>query len=94
MSIVDKIKLWFTLDPEVDFQLALREETIARNYKKAAWLYQKAVDGGHYKAKFFLAEMYLDGRGVDKDTDKAMKLLDESASAGYDKAKRLLRELN
>ena len=93
MSIFSRIKNFFTPDPEIDFQLALREETFSRNYEKAAWLYKKAVDRGHYKAKFFLAEMYLDGRGVNKDINKAIELLTESSDAGYDKAKKLLSDI-
>jgi TPR repeat protein len=87
------MKNFFTPDPEVDFQLALREESFSGNYEKAAWLYQKAVDRGHYKAKFFLAEMYLDGRGVSKDINKAIELLTESSNAGYEKAKQLLSDI-
>jgi TPR repeat protein len=93
MSIFSQIKNFFTPEPEIDFQLALREETFSRNYEKAAWLYQKAVDRGHYKAKCFLAIMYLDGRGVNKDINKAIELLTESSNAGYDKAKKLLSDI-
>lgn len=84
----------FKADPEIDFQLALREETMNGNYEKAAWLYQKAVDNNHFKAKYFLAVMYLKGRGVKIDHDRALRLLKESADAGYDKAIQLLTEVN
>ena len=87
------IKSFFTPDPEVDFQAALREETLSGNYAKAAWLYQKAIDRGHNKAKYFLAVMYLMGRGVTEDRDKAMLLLRESAAAGYEKATKLLADI-
>jgi TPR repeat protein len=58
MSMFKKIKRFLTPDPEIDFQLGLREETFSGNYAKAAWLYQKAIDRGHEKAKYFLAQMY------------------------------------
>ncbi len=93
MDIFKKIINYFAPDPEIDFQLALREETFLMNYEKAAWLYQKAADRGHYKAKYFLAQMYLNGRGVQKDSSKAIGLLTESAEAGYDKATKLLSEI-
>ena len=93
MGLFSAIKSYFTPDPEIDFQLALREETMSGNYAKAAWLYQKAVDRGHIKAKYFLAVMYLMGRGVTKDRDRGMALLRESAAAGYDKAKKLLADI-
>jgi TPR repeat protein len=93
MGIFSGIKSFFTPDPEVDFQFGLREETLSGNYAKAAWLYQKAVDRGHVKAKYFLAVLYLMGRGVTEDRDKALALLKESAAAGYDKAKKLLSDI-
>jgi TPR repeat protein len=93
MRIFSQIKNFFTPEPEIDFQLALREETFSRNYEKAASLYQKAVDRGHSKAKYFLAIMYLDGRGVNKDISKAIELLTEASDAGYDKAKKMLSDI-
>ena len=93
MSILTKLKNLLTPDPEVDFQLGLREETLTGNYAKAAWLYQKAVDRGNEKAKYFLAMMYLTGRGVAEDRNRAIRLLRESADAGYEKAKRLLSDI-
>ena len=93
MSIFSAIKAFLTPDPEIDFQLALHEETLGQNYAKAAWLYQKAIDRGQYKAKYFLAQMYLMGRGVSEDRHKAITLLRESADAGYEKAKELLSDI-
>lgn len=90
----DLVKDFFKPDSEVDFQYALREETFSRNFEKAAWLYQKAANQGHYKAKYFLAVMYLEGRGVTKNINKAIQLLTDSSSAGYDKAVKLLSEVN
>ena len=83
----------FKADPEVDFQMAIKEETFKRNYDKAAWLYQKAVDNGHVKAKYFLSQMYFEGRGVNKDYNNGLRLLIESADSGYDKAKLLLADV-
>ena len=93
MSIFSGIQSFFTPDPETDFQFGLREETMSGNYAKAAWLYQKAIDRGHNKAKYFLAVLYLMGRGVTEDRGKAIALLTESAAAGYDKAKQLLADI-
>lgn len=81
MGLYSFVKDCFKPDPEVDFQYALREETFSRNFEKAAWLYQKAADQGHYKAKYFLAVMYLEGRGVTKNINKALELLTDSSSA-------------
>lgn len=94
MGLYTFLRDFFTPDPEVDFQYGLREEGFSRNFEKAAWLYQKAADQGHYKAKYFLGVMYLEGRGVTKDINKAIQLLTDSSAAGYDKAVQLLSELN
>jgi TPR repeat protein len=83
----------FKMDPEVDFQMALRAETFENNYKKAAWLYGKATEQNHLKAQFFLALMYLKGRGVDKDLQKAFELATKSASQGFYKAQYLLAQM-
>ena len=93
MGLFQKFKEFIKPDPEIDFQLALREESFSRNFEKAAWLYQKAVDQGHYKAMYFLAELYLRGRGVKQDVNKALKLLADSSNAGYDKATDLLSKI-
>ncbi len=93
MGLFNFVKDLLKPDPEVDFQYALREETISSNFQKAAWLYQKAADQGHYKAKYFLAIMYFEGRGVSENREKAFKLLTESSDAGYEKAMNLLSEV-
>lgn len=83
----------FKMDPEVDFQMALRAETFESNFKKAAWLYGKAAERNHPKAQFFLALMYLKGRGVSKDSQKALDLATKSASQGFYKAQYLLAQM-
>src|SRR5262249_36555542 len=74
-------------------QIALREETFSRNYERAAQLYQKAAAQGHPQAKYFLAQMFLEGRGVPKDIERAIWLLTDSSDAGYEKARMLLAEV-
>lgn len=93
MSIFIRIKSFFRPDPEVHFQAALREDICSGNYEKAAWLYQKAIDCGHIKAKYFLAVMYFMGRGVTQDRNKAITLVRESAATGYDEATKLLADI-
>ncbi|WP_259679318.1 tetratricopeptide repeat protein [Pseudomonas chlororaphis] len=44
------------------------------DWPKAAHLYQQAVDKDHWKAMHNLAELYLRGDGVPKDTNKAIDL--------------------
>lgn len=84
----------FKADPEVDFQMALRAETIEGNWKKAAWLYDKAAKQNHPKAQYFLGYMYLKGgRGINKDTERAVELITRSASQGFYKAQYLLAQM-
>jgi hypothetical protein len=87
------LKDLFKMDPEVDFQMALRAETLEGNLKKAAWLYGKAAEQNHPKAQFFLALMYLKGRGVSRDPQKALDLATKSASQGFYKAEYLLAQM-
>jgi len=88
------LKDFFKADPEVDFQMALRAETIEGNWQKAAWLYEKAAQRNHPKAEYFLALLYLKGRrGIDKDTKKGLALMIKSASQGFYKAQYLLSQM-
>jgi TPR repeat protein len=84
----------FKGDPEVDFQMALRAETIEGNHRKAAWLYGKAVEQNHPKAQLFLGIMYLKGgRGVNRDTQKALELITKSATQGFYRAQYFLAQM-
>jgi hypothetical protein len=87
------LKDLFKADPEVDFQMALRAETIEGNYEKAAWLYGKASEQNHPKAQFYLGIMCLQGRGTNKDFQKALELITNSASQGFYKAQYLLAQM-
>ena len=57
------------------------------DWVQVAQLYQKAIDKDHWKAMHNLAELYLRGKGVAKDTNKAVdlyqRMLDLEAPLGY-----------
>jgi len=55
--------------------------------RAAAW-FQRGADGGFPHAKWGLAKLYIDGRGVQKDLVKANQLLDEAAQQGFLVAQR------
>jgi TPR repeat protein len=63
------------------------------NREKAAWLYDKAPKQNHPKAQCFLGYMYLKGRGVNKDVQKALELITKSASQGFYQAQYLLAQM-
>lgn len=80
------------------------EEVVATNY-----VYQGAVgsrdarmlpvgDGGIRlglpEAKYALALLYLNGKGVDPDSEKAIGLLNEAADAGHTDARQLLLQIH
>jgi len=44
------------------------------NYPKAIEYYKRAVDKNEMMAAYYLANMYLDGKGTSKDRDKAIEL--------------------
>ncbi len=50
-------------------------------FKKAAEWFEKAVKKESAVGKYYLAYMYLEGKGVKRNTDKAVKLMDEAAYA-------------
>jgi len=73
---------WFSLG-----QLAYE----AGNYVEAATWFRKAVRRSHMRSSYYLARLYLDGRGVRQNITGAVKLLREAAQHGHPEARRLLR---
>ena len=78
-------------------------------YEKALKFYREArsksgdvIQGGKYvrlnehstKACYKLGQMYNNGLGVEKNTDKAVEYMTEAASRGSDEAKKYLQERN
>jgi uncharacterized protein len=53
-----------------------------RNYVKSAALYERAMKLGHWKAQFNLAGLYLQGRGVPQDVEKAIQLTEDLMRKG------------
>lgn len=60
------------------------------NYKAAFKLYQAASIKGSHKAKLAIGNMYMNSRGVKKDTKIAIKWFRQSADAGNVTAQRLM----
>ena len=87
---VHEIDIAPQLDKEADgwFQQArkISKERLP-DWAKVAQLYQQAVDKEHWKAMHNLAELYLRGKGVPKDTNKAIdlyqKMVDLNVPLGY-----------
>ena len=60
--------------PEAQFQLAFQYETApAPDFRRAFQLYEKAAQQGYLMAQSNLAALYLLGRGVQRDPDKALQ---------------------
>ncbi len=53
-----------------------------RDYAKSAALYEQAMKLGHWKAQFNLAGLYLQGRGVPQDVEKAIQLTEDLMRKG------------
>lgn len=62
----------------------------SERYHVAAGYFQAEADQGNPSAELFLAMLYSSGRGVPKDTKKALNLLELSASKGIVKSQTLL----
>jgi len=65
----------------------------AKDYEKAAKLFQKVADKGEPEAQFMLGKLYLGGMGVPKDFDKGVELLRKAVEQGHEKAKEELKKL-
>jgi uncharacterized protein len=53
-----------------------------RDHAKAAALYEGAMKLGHWKAQFNLAGLYLQGKGVPQDSEKALQLTEDLMRKG------------
>jgi len=57
-----------------------------REFSKAAALWSKASEKGHWQATLNLASLYISGNGVVKDTERAVQLVEEAMRQGVPKA--------
>jgi hypothetical protein len=77
------------IDPEADQwnreALALTSRLLwpeDRDYVKAVQLWQKAAERKHWKAMLNLANAYAQGEGVNRDTDKAVQIVEAAMKLG------------
>ncbi|EOA04083.1 TPR repeat containing, SEL1 subfamily protein [Herbaspirillum frisingense GSF30] len=54
-----------------------------REFSKAAALWSKASEKGHWQATLNLASLYISGNGVVKDTERAVQLVEEAIPDGF-----------
>jgi len=62
------------------------EGKVPHAIEMARYWYEKAVEGGINQAYNNLATLYLEGKGVPKDSKKALELLQKAASEGNHQA--------
>lgn len=67
---------------EAQFRLAL----LLEKDDDAFFWCKEAADQGHIDATYLLGGFYLEGRGVEKDSDKAVSLYRQAADKGYARA--------
>ncbi len=65
-----------------------------KDYRNAVRLYQDAAAYGNPDAETNLAKLYLRGKGIQRDDNKARALLEKAASQGHEEAQRILRALS
>lgn len=58
------------------------EENVKKDPKAALAEYERGKDAGQVDCMLRTADFYLEGKGVDKDTDRGMSLLNKAAEAG------------
>jgi TPR repeat protein len=57
------------------------EENVKKNFKAALEWYQKGDEAGHTDCTLRAADCYLSGKGVEKDQDRGIRLLEKAATA-------------
>ncbi len=65
-----------------------------RDYRNAVKLYQDAAAFGNPDAETNLAKLYLRGKGVGRDDNRARALLEKAAAQGHEEAQRILNALS
>jgi TPR repeat protein len=66
---------------------------VLRNFKIAAFWYQKAADQGHAQAQYNLGLCYEHGLGAEKDNQKAAFWFQKATDQGHKDAKEALRRI-
>ena len=65
-----------------------------RNFSAALSYYSKASELDNAESNGMLGEMYLEGKGVEKDESKAVYLWEKSAIAGHPEARHILGSID
>lgn len=68
-------------------------DSVLTNYESFVYRTAKAAEQGDAKAQYNLGDMYLHGRGIPQDFDKAVLWLKRSTAQGYEPAKAKLEIL-
>lgn len=58
-------------------------KNVSEDHTKAAYYFLKASEHNHCTAQYYLARMFLDGDGVQKDTNKAITILKKISKIDY-----------
>ncbi len=64
-----------------------------KDYEKALIHFTKAAEDGLECSQFLLADMYYDGKGVEKDVAKALEWVEKSINLGNDNARALFARM-
>lgn len=72
----------------------IKQEVGPVDFKAAAILLKEAVELGDMQSPRILALLYWDGKGVEKDLEKAVVLLSLGLQRGDNEAKKLLAQVN
>ncbi len=95
LSVAEKLKGWRILarqgDPEAQYQLGIYYETEWIDYLSAQkWFRVAATKGQHSGAQYKLAQLYMNGQGVENNLPEAMRLFRLSAAQGDERAQYFL----
>jgi hypothetical protein len=87
MKCVSEAETHPTLDPQADEWFkrarAIQKHEIEGTNEEVVELYKKAIERKHWKAYSNLADMYLHGNGIKRDTSKGIDILEVGMKLNY-----------
>ncbi len=66
---------------------------VKRDFSQAIQYIEKSAELGHYGACFDMGKFYLEGKGVEKNNEKAREYFEKAQKGGSVRAKEMLKEL-
>ena len=66
---------------------------VEQSYKEAALYWKRGAEEDNADCAYYLAALYLAGKGVEQSKEKAIYWLDKASKLGHEKASELLKDI-